>query len=61
MEALFIHLKDSALRNCDIRKLLGQDDKMSIEMKAKGDDAVSLMDFIFTKKMILYVGAALSI
>lgn len=50
LEALSLHLKNQNLRNCDIAKLLGQDDKMYIAM-----NDVSLKDLVFTKKLILYV------
>ena len=50
LDALSVHLTNQNLRNCDIAKLLGQDDKMYIEM-----NGVSLFELVFTKKLIIYI------
>jgi len=50
LDALFVHLKNKNLRTCDIAKLMGQDDRMHIEM-----GGVSLKDLVFTNKLIVYV------
>lgn len=55
LDALFVHLKNHNLRTCDIAKLLGQDDKMHIEM-----NGVSLKDLMFTSKLILYIDELLT-
>jgi len=50
LDALFVHLKNKNLRTCDIAKLMGQDERMHIEM-----GGVSLKDLVFTNKLIVYV------
>ena len=50
LDALNFHLTNHNLRNCDIAKLLGQNDKMTIAM-----NGVSLFELVFTKKLILYI------
>ena len=50
LDAIYVHLKNQNLRNCDIAKLLGQSDEMHMDV-----NGVSVKDLVFTNKLILYI------
>jgi len=59
-EALLMHIRYEDLHNCDVMKLMGQNDKAEMLINTEGGIQVSVVDLVFSRKIIIYINTTLS-
>ncbi len=53
-DALLVHLNNPTIINCDQNALLGQSEKMEMDISVNEGDTVSVKDLNFSRKIIIY-------